>query len=246
MADPTPGLHRSLQRQLRRLGLNGDTPPDAAGWAAILDQVSAVYRSAEADRYTLERAIEVSSEEMRTLHEALFEQARHDALTGLPNRTALRTHLADVLDRAGTGHAGPAVLFIDLDGFKLVNDSLGHRAGDDLLVGVAARIRAAVRETDVVARLGGDEFVVVLDDLDGLDAATDAATDAAIDVAQRVAAALQMPFRLDGQDSVIGASIGIARAGDATTVEDLLRQADMAMYAAKAGGRNRYVVFDQS
>src|SRR5690349_7777874 len=96
---PAPELHRSLQRQLRRLGLTGHTPPDAEGWAAVLEQVSAAYRSAEADRYTLERAIEVSSEEMRALHEALSEQARHDALTGLPNRGTLPTHLADALDR---------------------------------------------------------------------------------------------------------------------------------------------------
>jgi diguanylate cyclase (GGDEF)-like protein len=241
MADSpaSPGLHRNLRRQLRRLGLTGPTPPDADGWTSFLDQVSAAYQNAEDDRYMLERAIEVSSEEMRVLHEALFDQAHCDALTGLPNRAALRKHLGDALDRYRPKSGGPAVLFLDLDGFKLINDSLGHRAGDDLLVRVAERIRAAVRESDLVARLGGDEFVVVMDDVSELEPA--------IAAAQRIAAGLQLPFRLDGQDSVIGASIGIACATDgSTTVEDLLRQADLAMYEAKAGGRDRYVVFDDA
>jgi diguanylate cyclase (GGDEF)-like protein len=232
-------LHRTLRRQLRQLGIGPDRPPDAAGWATLLDRVSACYRSAEADRYTLERSLEVSSEEMRILHDALSEQARHDALTGLPNRVVLAEYLQSALDRPPFARIGPAVLFIDLDGFKLVNDSLGHRAGDDLLVRVAERIRAASRHDDLVARIGGDEFVVALEQVRG--------SGPAIATAQRIADMLQQPFNLGGQDSVIGASIGIALAPDGhTTADELLRQADMAMYAAKAGGRNRCVVFDAS
>jgi diguanylate cyclase (GGDEF)-like protein len=235
--DGTP--HRILRRQLRRARLSADTPPDAVGWAAFLEQVSGVYQDAEADRYTLERAIEVSSDEMRALYDALSSQARQDALTGLPNRSALTEFLRRVIERQRLLRRGLAVLFLDLDGFKLVNDSLGHRAGDELLVRTAERLRGAVRDTDMVARLGGDEFVIVLDNLDE--------PDQAVTAAQRVAEQLSRPFRLAGQDTVIGGSVGIAVSSDGhTTVDDLLRQADMAMYAAKASGRNRYVAFDDS
>src|SRR3569833_2058400 len=185
--------HRILSRQLRRARLSADTPPDAAGWAAFLDQVSGAYRDAEADRYTLERAIAVSSDEMRALYDALSTQARQAALTGLPHRSALSEFLRRALERQRSVQRGLAALFLDLDGFKLVNDSLGHRAGDELLVRAAERLRGAVRETDMVARLGGDEFVIVLDNLDE--------PDQAVAAAQRVAEQLSRPFRLAGQDT---------------------------------------------
>jgi diguanylate cyclase (GGDEF)-like protein len=207
------------------------------GWAKLLGLVNATYRESEADRYTLERSIEVSSDEMRTLHDVLRRQARHDVLTGLPNRAALTEILGTALARGRLTGRDVAVLFVDLDGFKLVNDGLGHAAGDELLLRAAERIRGATRDDDVVARLGGDEFVVVCWDVDTVDTATA--------VARRIVAQIEKPFRIGSQDAVVSASIGIAVAGaDAIDPEDLLRRADLAMYEAKATGRGRFVLFD--
>jgi diguanylate cyclase len=235
--DNRRSYHRSLDRQLRRLGLSAVDAPDATGWSRMLGVVNAAYREAEADRYTLERSIEVSSEEMRELHDVLRRQACQDVLTGLPNRAALVEVLGAALAARRHGARTVAVLFIDLDGFKLVNDSLGHSAGDELLLHAADRIRTAVRERDVVARLGGDEFVVVCADVEHLDTATA--------VAGRIMAELEQPACVGGHDAVISASIGIALAGvEEVGSDDLLRKADMAMYEAKAGGRSQVVIFD--
>jgi diguanylate cyclase len=233
----TADLHRGLQRQLRRLGLSAGEPPDPAKWAKLLDTVSGSYKQTDEERYTMERSIEVSAEEMRALHEVLSRQATRDALTGLPNRSALTEVLQDTLARCRRNASDMAVLFLDLDGFKLVNDSLGHSAGDDLLVRAAERICAAVRDNDIVARLGGDEFVVVCVDVDGIDTATR--------VARRIAERLEPAFRIAGQDSVISASIGIALASHSRgTPDDILRHADMAMYVAKSSGRRQFAIFD--
>jgi diguanylate cyclase (GGDEF)-like protein len=229
-------LHHTLERALRRLGLSPVVPPDLTGWRKLLDWANAAYQEAEEARYTMERSIEISSEEMRELHQVLRRQAREDVLTGMPNRAALGDVLTAALDRRCPGRL-LAVLFIDLDGFKLVNDSLGHAAGDDLLLHAAERIQTAIREADVAARLGGDEFVVVCAELD------EVAT--ALAVARRIATSLERPFRVAGQDAVVTASIGVAVADDAdTTADDLLRRADLAMYEAKATGRGQLVVFD--
>jgi diguanylate cyclase (GGDEF)-like protein len=234
----SPVYHRTLERQLRRLGLSAAAPPDVVGWERLLGQVSATYRDAEADRYTLERSIEISSNEMRALHDVLSDQARHDALTGLPNRAALHDVLRDALAHRRAAHLDVAVLFLDLDGFKLVNDTLGHSAGDELLVRAAERIRLATRETDVVARLGGDEFVVVCRDVED--------PNTVIAIAERIAGQLERPFRLGGQDSVVSASVGIVLAPPGeTNADDVLRKADMAMYQAKSGGRCQFVIFDE-
>ena len=231
-----PEYHRSLSRQLRRLGLSPTEAPDPALWAQLLCMVSDSYSGSDADRYTMERAIEVSGEEMRSLHEGLTRQARHDALTGLPNRSALAEALGEALTARWQSGRDVAVLFIDLDGFKLVNDTLGHSAGDELLVHAAERICAAVRERDVVARLGGDEFVAVCLDIDNVEMVTA--------IAQRIATQLAVPFRIGAKDAVVSASVGIALAGSQPiTSEDLLREADMAMYQAKTAGHSRYVIF---
>lgn len=239
MEDARRAYHRGLQRQLRRLGLSDVDPPDATGWSKMLGLVNAAYREAEADRYTLERSIEVSSDEMRELHDVLRRQAREDVLTGLPNRAALTDVLDSALAERHRRGRDVAVLFIDLDGFKLVNDSLGHSAGDQLLLHAADRIRASIRDSDVVARLGGDEFVVVCRDVENVDMA--------IGVAQRIMAELDRPVRIGGQDAVVSASIGIAQTGvEDIAADDLLRNADMAMYQAKAGGRGQLVLFDDA
>jgi diguanylate cyclase (GGDEF)-like protein len=170
------------------------------------------------------------------LLEQIREQALHDALTGLPNRTLVLDRTEQILDRVRREGSSIAVLFIDLDGFKNVNDSLGHASGDLLLQGVAQRLRAAVRESDTVARFGGDEFVVL---------APDGALEGGPElVAQRIIAALHSPFELDDLTTplTIGASIGIA-VGGRTTALELFRDADAALYAAKSGGKGQYVVF---
>ncbi len=168
----------------------------------------------------------------------LGHQAAHDHLTGLPNRVLLDERLGHVLDRAGPGRT-VAVLFLDLDRFKAVNDGLGHAWGDVLLVETAARLQAAARPRDLVARLGGDEFVVVCADLD------DPAEAGA--VARRLLAAVVEPVSHDGRTVTVSTSIGIATVtGPGQTPEQVLRSADTAMYRAKADGRNRIDFFDEA
>jgi diguanylate cyclase (GGDEF)-like protein len=160
-----------------------------------------------------------------------LREARHDSLTGLPTRVLFLEMLAEKV-RAATP---TSVLFIDLDRFKAVNDSLGHRAGDELLGHVAGRIRHCLRPADVGARLGGDEFAVLLDDT---------AADDAVPVAQRLIEAIRRPFRIFGRDVFIGASIGVAHCGaEPIDPGDLLGNADVAMYKAKKEGPGKVVVF---
>ena len=175
--------------------------------------------------------------EQKQLETQLSHQALHDALTGLPNRAMLIDRLDQALTRARRHHRMCGLLYVDLDRFKSVNDTLGHAAGDLLLVEAAARIQAAVRETDTVARLGGDEFVVLCEDLDGVHHGTH--------VADRIIADLRASFRLGEDNAKVSASIGIALSADGTeTADALLAKADTAMYRAKDNGRNRYELFD--
>ena len=163
----------------------------------------------------------------------LAHQANHDPLTGLPNRTLLAGHVAERFVRGATGLA---CLFLDLDDFKVVNDSLGHAAGDELLIEVAERLRAVVRPGDLVARFGGDEFVVVCEDVD---------EDDAVALAQRIGAALAAPVRLGGVDVRPHASVGVTvQADEHTSPDDLIRDCDIAMYQAKNGGKGRITVLD--
>jgi diguanylate cyclase (GGDEF)-like protein/PAS domain S-box-containing protein len=177
--------------------------------------------------------------EQRTLQEQLRYEASHDALTALANRTLLTERATAALERAKrTGH-DLAVLFLDLDGFKEVNDSLGHAAGDSLLTIAAQRLRRCVRPGDTVARLGGDEFAVLIEDIDDLTGATT--------VAARICESLQQPFALGPHRVTVTASLGIALTREGTgTSEDLLRNADLAMYRAKADHPGRWQVFDRA
>ncbi len=161
----------------------------------------------------------------------LSQQAFHDALTGLANRSLFSDRVAHALERrVAPGRLRAAVLFIDLDDFKMVNDGLGHAAGDLLLQGVTQRLRRVVRPFDTVARLGGDEFAVLLEDLAG--------PEEALGVAQRFLDELAAPFELRGTTVVTGASVGVGIADTAaTSPDDLLRQADWAMYRAKERGK---------
>jgi diguanylate cyclase (GGDEF)-like protein/PAS domain S-box-containing protein len=175
------------------------------------------------------------SERMR-LQEQLVHEAFHDALTQLPNRALFKDRLDRALRRQRRGGAAVTVLFLDLDGFKEVNDSLGHAAGDELLVRVAERLRTAVRPEDTVARFGGDEFAVMVE------AATDASAQA---LATRILASTNDPFVIDSRELRVRASIGIAAAGpDASDIDQLMRNADLAMYQAKAVRDGGFVTYD--
>ncbi|MDI6772445.1 MAG: EAL domain-containing protein [bacterium] len=177
--------------------------------------------------------------ERKAAEQQLLHDTLHDALTGLPNRVLLLDRLGQAVRRARR-HEGChlAVLFLDLDRFKNVNDSLGHAAGDELLVGVARRLEACLRPGDTVARLGGDEFAMLLDDITGVDDA--------VSIADRMQEALGPPFTLGGHEVFTTASIGIALpTADEEQPEELLRNADTAMYRAKTQGRRRYVLFER-
>ena len=170
----------------------------------------------------------------KALEAQLLFQAHHDPLTGLANRRRYRDATAATL--AGGGSAGRvAVLFLDLDDFKLVNDGLGHRAGDELLVAVAERIGSITRPGDVAARLGGDEFAVLLRDVAGVGDA--------VAVGERLLATFEQPIAVAGRDVRVGASIGIATDVAGADVDLLLAHADVAMYRAKARGKDRLHVF---
>ena len=173
--------------------------------------------------------------ERKTLEDRLRYQAFHDALTGLPNRSLFEDRVRHAVARVHRHGRGLSVLFVDLDDFKTVNDSLGHAAGDDLLRQVAVRLDSCIRSADTVARLGGDEFAVLVEELEEPEHAD------AVDA--RIHAALEKPFDVAEHEIFIHCSIGVALAAHGTTTEDLLRNADMAMYAAKGMGKGRSETF---
>ena len=175
--------------------------------------------------------------ERRAQEQRLEHQATHDDLTGLANRTRALFELDEALTAAGTHPGGVGLLFIDLDDFKNVNDALGHRVGDELLVATAGRLQALVRPDDLVARIGGDEFVVLVRRAEG--------SGDLIDLAERVIDGLRGPIQLSGERAWVGASIGVtwSPAGH-ESAEDMLRDADIALYAAKRAGRGKAALFD--
>lgn len=174
---------------------------------------------------------DISAQKMT--QERIAHMAHYDALTGLPNRILFYDRLQQVLSQAKRNKGGLALLYMDLDGFKKINDTLGHHTGDLLLMEVAERLSSCVRESDTVARLGGDEFTIVLNE-------THKSEDVTV-VAQKIIEAISVPFDLEGEEARIGISIGIARYSEkASNEEELMKRADQAMYEAKLAGKNTY------
>jgi len=192
------------------------------------------------DQLALEGSLVIESAGLRATDrmqiDELSRQAFHDSLTDLPNRSLFDDRLSHALARTRRGNRAVAVLLLDLDGFKEINDSFGHEAGDKVLIAVAQRLRACLRPGDTVARLGGDEFTILVEDITSVSEATR--------VAERIESSLRTPFVVEGHETRVTTSIGIALNepghGDPST---LLRNADAAMYRAKHGGTGRYEVF---
>ena len=165
----------------------------------------------------------------------ISHRANHDELTSLANRNRLVDEANKAIDRAKMSGGGLAVMFLDIDRFKMINDSLGHKAGDELLVGFAGRLHSVVRSEDTVARFGGDEFVILFESAD---------TTQAIEIARRILESVRRPFAIGEKPTMVSTSIGIVVGDGGSDIDDLLKQADQAMYRAKQNGRDRYELFD--
>ena len=192
-------------------------------WATV---DSALVRDADGKPLYLFSQMQDITDRKRS-EQALAHQALHDALTGLPNRALLYDRLGQAIERSVRGVGQVAVLFLDLDRFKLVNDGLGHAAGDVLLIDLAQRLSAGVRRSDTVARFGGDEFVVMREDVDATEA---------VELGEQVIAVFHDPFVVDGAELHVAASCGLVLVGAGTSVDEALRDADAAMYRAKERG----------
>jgi diguanylate cyclase (GGDEF)-like protein len=215
-------------------------PPMSVITSAIIDSALLVVLVSPVFYFFLFRPLLRHIKQRRRAEKKLKYQALYDHLTNLPNRTYLRNSLKRLIDRSKRDENYQyGVLFIDLDRFKIVNDSLGHVIGDQLLTSAAERLKNCVRPSDTVARFGGDEFAVVLDYIKDL---TDATR-----VADRIQRELTIPFRLNGHDVFITASIGIVISlSGYENVEDIIRDADAAMYRAKSLGKARYEIFNKN
>ena len=232
-------LYRQMWQSLHEQGLwrgeiwnrrrNGEIYPEWLSITVLTDE------RGQPSRYV---AIFSDITERKQAEELIRRQANYDALTHLPNRTLFGERLANALDLAAQHQSEVALLFLDLDRFKAVNDNLGHAAGDELLIETARRLRSCVREGDTVARLGGDEFVIVMPELsDHLPAEQ---------VAEQVISELQRPFAIANTEAFVSTSIGIAfYPADGDNGETLQRKADMAMYRAKSEGRATYRFFTE-
>jgi len=209
-------------------------------WWLVAPAIDRARASIEADQKALEALATVAEEAFSrlALTEEMGHLARHDALTALPNRTLFLDRVQQAVLRSRRSASAIAVLFLDLDGFKGVNDRFGHAEGDELLKVVSARLSACVRAADSVARLGGDEFAVLVEGVDDV---------AELDeLCERVLLSLRAEVVIHGHEVVVGASIGVAVADPDDDAAGLLRNADMAMYRAKALGKDRYFVYQPS
>ena len=220
----------------RAAQITSEQGPDLATPPRRKDEIGTLMSSFQRMLATIEQQSQEINEFPRRLDQ-LIREAFRDALTGLPNRALFMDRLSHALIRAERAGGNLAVLFLDLDRFKILNDTLGREVGDRLLVEVAHRLAACLSPEDTVARLGGDEFALLLEDTSDLGAASA--------LAERVSTELQRPFVVDGRDVLISASIGVALTGGGSMQpEEVLRNADLAMYQAKAEGRARYELYE--
>jgi diguanylate cyclase (GGDEF)-like protein len=233
---PTPALRR--HEGAATIGVVVGAQKRPYGVLAAHSRTPRQFRTDEVDfmqgiANVLAEAIAREAAEDRMRHQAL-----HDPLTGLPNRTLLLERLGHWLERAERSASNAAVLFVDVDHFKVVNDGLGHELGDELLCTVARRLRGALRPSDTVARVGGDEFVVLCEDVGEGEGE-------ALSVAKRLSDAFEEPFKLAGRVHRVTASIGVATWKSGATADELMRDADAAMYRAKERGRARFELFHE-
>lgn len=212
--------------------------PDGDIIDAVAAGVNVLGEELEASFSEVERRVADRTAELAIATRELERRALHDELTGLPNRAVFWEHLSHRLALADRRQTSFAVLFLDIDDFKVVNDTLGHAAGDRLLVDMASRLRAALRAGDTAARVGGDEFVVLLDDV--------ATKEAALVVAERLGKALRAPYEVGTERRIATTSIGIA-VGPAGlgTADEVVAAADTAMYDAKRRGGGGYVLYSE-
>ncbi|WP_353661288.1 EAL domain-containing protein [Hydrogenimonas sp. SS33] len=207
--------------------------PDLLAWITI----DTVFDEKEEAAYRVAMLTDIS--ELQKSREKLRYTATHDALTGLPNRALLFEHLQEVLARTKRSENSGALLFIDLDNFKEVNDTSGHKAGDLVLEECARRIRSVVRESDILGRLGGDEFLLILENIEN--------SDVPMHVAKKIIDEINRPYSVEGNVYELGASIGIALfPADSREQEELVQFADMAMYRAKEEGKNRFEYYSRN
>ena len=218
------------------IGVSVEGRDGPAGMVALYSRNPRAWTPEEAAFVHVVANIMGSAIERAAREDAAVHRALHDTLTGLPNRDLFADRLALTLARARRGGPLPAVLIADLDQFKLINDSLGHQAGDELLQAVAPRLASAVRDTDTVARFGGDEFVVLCDSV--------ASEEEALALALRLSSVLDEELVVAGAPVYVSASFGVAYANPESDAEGLLRDADAALYRAKARGRGRCELFD--
>jgi diguanylate cyclase (GGDEF)-like protein len=234
----------SMAEVLGECAVQMDVPPQALAEAVNILQLSLEFSLVQmCECYEAER--QRNDEELTRREEELAFLATHDPLTGLPNRTLILDRIEQMLARSRRSQTPVAALFVDLDNFKSINDTLGHAVGDELLRAVAARLEGVVRDIDALGRLGGDEFVVIAEEL-SLAAGPEL-------IAERLLEALQQPFNLGADKDTrvtVAASIGIAAADGVSaamqgaSADELLREADIAMYSAKWDGKNRYAMFE--
>jgi diguanylate cyclase (GGDEF)-like protein len=243
---PGQGLEKRLEdvvstiQEFAELHFDARAPigPDGDIVDAVAAGVNFLGEELDASFREIERRIADRTAELAIATQELGRRALHDELTGLPNRALFWEHLSQRVALARRRQSSFAVLFLDIDNFKAVNDTLGHAAGDRLLVEVAVRLRAALRTADVAARVGGDEFVVFLDDV--------APREAALVIAERLGEALRAPYELGTDSWIAAASIGVAVGPEGFgTADDVVAAADAAMYDAKGDGGGRCVLFSE-
>jgi diguanylate cyclase (GGDEF)-like protein len=244
-------MHKLLKKQLKKLGFKDGHFPEG-NLDRFIELVNIAYKDADEERIFLEHTLETSSQEMQELFEKLKQKsetelakseeryrklATRDIVTGVFNRYAFQEQLKRTIAHSRRINAHFALLFLDLDHFKEVNDSYGHDVGDKLLQEIAKRILSCIREEDVLARLGGDEFVFLFADVDGLEMKS---------LVNKIVSLFREPWYIDGNKLSVTASIGVVMyPEDAHSLEMLIKNADIAMYKSKELGKNQVVYFNE-